>query len=276
MTTTAQCADGYTLGLTILAETIREREKYLRRGDVELLGAIALCHCLQGTLDFGAQGPMVGRLTDGAQQGEHVILQPWPGIPELLTITDEPCDQCAIPCPQCGDTGKQRCTSIRCGGSGKVVTSWKPCPECKIPVHDCVLCKGSGRVPAEAHHCPACEGAGVCTCSACLGTGQMATGKSDKNPEGRGPACPACHGGRRKLQSIPQPWEPYAVGVMEGYTVLGPVRGLLLRTLPGRDFPIDLTAELDYDGSYPWLLVEHPETTGGHMYVWGGRLRPVT
>jgi DnaJ-class molecular chaperone len=227
---------------------------------------------------------MLARLTEGPEAGAYVFVQPWPGLPELVTRSNEVCTKCAVKCPQCKGKGTQHCTSVRCGGSGKIVTSWEKCPQCKgagevtdaagksFPVL-CPKCKGAGRVPAEEFTCQACEGTGKQTCTACQGTKRKPTGKADKDPEGNpnGPACPACQGGRYAFTSAKQAWKTFAVGITEGYTMLGPMRGMALRMLPGSDTPKDLTAEADFDGAFPMLALEKPDTVGSRMYLYAGK-----
>jgi hypothetical protein len=269
-----------------LAEIFRARDRYARRGDVELAGTVIFLECAQGTISFlgDRPGPMLARLTDGPEKGAFVFLEPWDGLPPKVELTEDLCDACRIQCLECKGTGTRHCTAPRCGGMGTVITQWKACPACESAgkvSRNCQSCGGRGEVPAESYPCPACKGTKVEECGRCRGTGQMATGKKDRRPleNPAGPACEACKGSGRKIQVTAQNWVSFARGKLEGFTIFGPVLALVLRKPPAMNESFDdagvahYVCEPDYDANYPVLVSEDSARAEGRVYLFGGRIR---
>ena len=99
----------------------------------------------------------------------------------------------------------------------------------------------------------------------------MATGKDDS-----GNPCSACLGNGRKLEFVEQDWRRFAKGTLEEYFALGPVTAMVAISPPGAGDEsgiVNLVAEPDFDGNFPMILLEKPESSDGRMYLFGGRLR---
>lgn len=259
-----------------LREIFAERDKCVRRGDYELLGKVITVVRETGLIDYGKDGPALAVLTKdaGDNAGELVLLGGWHGFPDHAELLKDLCDACRAKCTDCDGTGQRLCTI--CGGSGELVTSWKRCPgsdestgTCR---RDCESCGGRGSVPDQAKECPHCHGAKVAKCDRCEGSGKMPTGYAGGRTVATAELCPECAGNGRKRKITPQPWDTFQSGELEGYTVLGPITGMLLADLPGDGSGFSgIAFTPDDDGNLAALLVRDPRLIGSGMYLMGGR-----
>lgn len=272
-----------------LSYIFSERDRLVRRGEFDIMGRLMVMRTEKGDIDFFKGGPFVGRLRDGA----FVLLNEWKGLPEIILLENELCDHCRADCEACEASGQRLCMHLNCGGEGRVILSYKPCPAVNCAVQNdkvnpaCVTCGGAGRVPDQVQECPQCKGTKKQDCPKCRGTGKMATGR--KNGESPSPEdfdsaglmvdarkCGQCDGTGRKIQRKLQPWREFAIGELEGYCVLGPIQGMLWAADMLRDpqqRPEYCTVSPNGKGNLMALLVKDPDATGQPMYLYGGVAR---
>lgn len=268
-------------GLQSLATIFAERDRLVRRGDYEIQGQLLFVRTENGDIDFGKNGPFVGKL----QTGELVLLDEWRGLPDLHSLTTELCDDCRHDCDACDAKGKRLCMHMHCGGEGRLILSYDPCPApgCVRATgkakRDCPQCGGGGQVPGQTQPCPECKGTKQQTCPQCQGSGRMATGRLNgaaipKIGEPAIPYCATCNGTGRKLKREKQDFKEYVLGELEGFTCLGPINGLVWKADQMRDpeqgFEM-CRIEPDKSGNLAALLVMKPQQIGQPMYLLGGR-----
>lgn len=274
-----------------LAYIFEERDRAVRRGEFEIMGRLMVLRMEQGDIDFLKGGPFIGRLK--TKEAPLVLLNEWAGLPNIISLHPQLCDACRTDCDCCGAKGKRLCMHLNCGGEGRVILTYKACPgeDCVVQKHEikpgCETCHGAGRVPDQVQECPQCKGTKEQTCPKCQGSGKMATGRKngagpspdDFDSTGRmvdGNMCPECDATGRKITRTPQPWDKFAIGDLEGYTVLGPIHGMLWAADLVRDpqqRPEYCSIGPDEKGNLAALLVKDPGKVGQPMYLMGGRLQ---
>lgn len=263
-----------------LSKVFARRDAMVRRGEFELLGRITLLRTELGDVDFGREaGPFIAKL-DGTE--ELVLMNEWKQFPDQTSCTSELCPDCQAHCIGCNGRGKRLCMGLKCGGEGRMILGYAPCPapgcfkETGKVKSGCEQCQGAGQVVGQTAECPACKGTKVQQCPACQGCGKMSTGlEGGALPDSGAPRCKTCRGNGRKLVSEPQPYQGLVLGEMEGYTVLGPVMELVWKADVCRDprQSMELASIVtDDEGNLGALLVKDPEKTGQPWYWLGGKL----
>lgn len=281
-----------------LREIFALRDRYVRRGDYQLLGRLLFFHTVEAKgVDYGKVGPAIAMLTEAAgdQAGALVVLDPWQGLPDIVRpqatgellpeggralCADDLCDSCRTTCTDCGGTGHRLCTHKDCGGLGYLETN---------PIAGPGLRRRWLRLMhrLKAQKCPECHGQklhgrSVRPCIRCQGSGQMPTGRKDRKPESIGLSmpeellCPECRGNGRKLEHLPQSWVRYVAGQLEEYFALGPIASMMLRNLPGDPGGfVAINFSTDAEGNHPVICLADPKLYGQSMYIFGGRARIV-
>lgn len=269
-----------------VSDIFAKRDKMMLRGEYELVGRVWLLRTENGDIEFPGSGrsvqdqrPMIAELKASGEK-QFVFLEPWEQFPAIVTNTEKLCYACRTQCAFCSGKGKCACQGLRCGGEGKMVLSYVPCTakRCKRETGTanpkCKTCGGAGQVQGETAVCPTCKGSKVQQCPGCLGSGKMSTGRlNGAARDSQAEDCPACHGSGRKQKTKEQPYANYLLGKLEGYSVLGPVYGMIVHADVLRD-PERHYERIDFmpdeDNNLAAVFVKHPEKTGQNVYLFGG------
>ncbi len=222
-----------------LSKAFVSRDEQVRRGEYEMIGQVQLLRTERGDIDFRTDGPFLAQLDSDRSL---VLMNEWKGFPSLYSIAPGLCPDCKAKCLSCDGHGERLCMGMNCGGYGKMILSYEPCPEIgcykdtgKVN-SKCSSCEGAGRIVGQTAPCPACEGTKKQKCPLCDGTGKMSTGrKAGALRDSQEPACESCRGTGRKLKEEAQDYKEFELGVLEGFTALGPIHEVLLRADVCRD-----------------------------------------
>jgi hypothetical protein len=262
-----------------LTTMLARRDRAVLRGEYEFLGKIILLRTERGDIEFGENAPTLARL---AGDQALVLLNEWQGFPAITSLTAERCPDCHAKCLSCDGTGTRLCMGLNCGGYGKMILGYEPCPakgchkQTGVAKHGCKECGGTGRVVGQTAECPACKGEKTVKCPLCEGTGEMATGRKDGAPrDSEAAMCATCNGTARKLQHEEQDWKEFKLGDLDGFTVLGPIHEFVLKADVCRDPKQALELGVvctDADGNLAALLVKNPQQHGQPQYLHGGTL----
>jgi hypothetical protein len=252
-----------------LVNIFADRDAMVRRGEFEIIGQVMLLRTEKGDIDFFKGGPHLAQL----KSSELVLLGDWQKFPDMVSLLADLCDDCRTDCKACDGKGNRLCT--RCGGEGKLILSRETCKCVKdgVAARNCKECKGAGHVPGQTQECPECKGTKVQKCPGCHDSGRMTTGHVGGSTKNEDPLCESCKGNGRKLGREPQDYREFVHGHLEGFTVFGPIHGILLRADEMRQPEGGLEYcdfRADENGNISALLVQDPENTGQPMYLMGG------
>jgi hypothetical protein len=253
-------------------EQLQERQAAVRRGEYEILGAIEIIHTTRGVMQFGADGPVVARLTSAPGLA---LLTDWPGLRAVRKAGEKLCQYCRTKCDEC-KRGKRACMYTGCGGSGKITNLMVPCPapgclkETGAFKRKCQRCNGRGEI-AKPKRCPACKGKRLVRCDLCRGSARMATGRLNGATNVQAKPCPACLGNKRQVKVVAQSLRKFVQGELEGMLALGPITSIVFRRIAGSgDIGWDRIEVLpDAGGNLMVLLLERPEP-GSPAWLHGG------
>lgn len=218
-----------------------ERVDRVRRGQYELIGTIGTIQTEHGAIRFEYQsGPAIGRLESALD--ELVFTAAWEGLPDLRTVTNEPCQACLRDCDVCDAAGQK-------------------------------LCEGQGC--RENRNCDMCRDTRLMVCPQCRGTKKFATGITGGGTTFKDGKCPECRGLKFQSTGKPQDVKQFVNpgSDLGDITVIGPITALVIDNLPGEAKPqFVFDVQRDLEGDYMHLLLE-PTPVVTRAYLIGGALK---
>lgn len=232
-----------------LRPLLEERAEAVRRGRYELLGTIAALITEDGAMRFPGQGGPAVAFLEGLTRTVLVITTAWEGLPDIRTVTSEPCQGCLHDCDVCDENGRKMCEGQGCRNASL-----------KAGFVPCEMCGG-----ARSIKCPQCEG-----------TKKYPTGILNGGTNYKDGKCPECNGLRFQGSDAPQDESKFtskdsALG--PDFTVLGPIVAVVIDNIPGSAKAQTIfDVERDPDGDYLVLVLEKtPAAT--RAYLVGGVLK---
>lgn len=219
-------------------------------------------------MDFGKLAPVLGR---AHATGDLLILNPWPGLPDIIATETDLCGKCSAKCEECAGTGRRLCTL--CGGTSKQTSVKVPCTAKNCATEagranpNCRECRGIGEVPSPSK-CANCDEEGRQKCYPCNGSGKRPTGRNPKTNA----VCSACAGSGRVRKTTPQPIEPFIHGHVEGLLASWPITGLLWHhngNGNGKPGFTQCTINQDRNGNLMVLMLDDTKP-GARAYLVGG------